>query len=90
MPWRLFYRILGIEERLVEHILRQPGWHRFVGRIHRRVDEFQNGPMPNQSTLRPGQATEDPNRRGFVYHFVEEIKSAFRQPNGPPPPPGKK
>ncbi|PKS04936.1 hypothetical protein jhhlp_008302 [Lomentospora prolificans] len=37
-------------------ILRRPGFHRFVGKIQRYVDEKQNGRHPDQP-LHPGEAT---------------------------------
>ena len=37
-------------------ILRQPSFHRVVGRIHRAVNEKQYGRNPNEP-LRPGEAT---------------------------------
>lgn len=37
-------------------ILRQPGFHRAVGKIQRTVDDRVNGPNPNEP-LRPGEAS---------------------------------
>lgn len=52
--------IPAIHSRLTSNfnpqILRSPGFHRGVGRIHRYVDEKRNGPMPHEP-LRQGQAT---------------------------------
>ncbi|KAJ0345625.1 hypothetical protein COL154_010495 [Colletotrichum chrysophilum] len=69
-----------------------PGFHRGVGRIQRFVDEKQNGPMPHEP-LRQGEASANPEDRGFAHHFFEELKNQFRgtptdpPPRGPPAPP---
>lgn len=41
---------------LLSQILRQPGFHRAVGKIQRTVDDHVNGPNPNEP-LRPGEAS---------------------------------
>ncbi|CAI4215589.1 unnamed protein product [Parascedosporium putredinis] len=73
--------IIQFEDRIIETILRRPGFHRFVGKIQRYVDEKQNGKHPNQP-LHPGEATELPSSgEGFLSHFVGELK---RQAKGNP------
>ncbi|KAF4999564.1 hypothetical protein FDECE_11485 [Fusarium decemcellulare] len=65
-----------------EHqILRRPGFHRAVGRIHKTINEKQYGRNP-QEPLAPGEATADPNsndrRSQFAKHFLDELKNQFR------------
>ncbi|KAK1992574.1 hypothetical protein LX36DRAFT_588141 [Colletotrichum falcatum] len=70
-----------------EDILRSPGFHRGVGRIHRYVDERRNGPLPHEP-MRQGQATANPDDRGFARYFFEELRNQLRgTPTNPPPPP---
>ena len=45
-----------------------------MGRIHRFVDEKQHGRMP-EDPLRPGEATEEPRRGGFLGHFTAELRN---------------
>lgn len=67
--------IMQFEDRIIETILRRPGFHRFVGKIQRYVDEKQNGRHPDQP-LHPGEATElPPSGPGFLEHFVGELKN---------------
>lgn len=58
-------------------ILRRPGFHRFVGRIHRTIDEKRHGPSPDEP-LRPGEATEEPGRESFISHFAKELRNQAR------------
>ncbi|KAL8302886.1 hypothetical protein RB601_008211 [Gaeumannomyces tritici] len=84
----------AVEDSIYQSLMRRPGFHHFVGRIQREVDELQNGPHPNAPPLRPGEATEDPSRPGssFMRHFVDEVRNQIRGtpseiPPPPPPPP---
>lgn len=45
-----------------------------MGRIQRTVDEKRHGPNPEEP-LRPGQATEEPGREGFISHFARELRN---------------
>lgn len=62
-------------------ILRQPGFHRAVGRIYRAIHEKQYGRNPHDP-LAQGEATADPTaastRKSFLKHFAEEIRNQFR------------
>ncbi|KAL6875164.1 hypothetical protein J3F83DRAFT_548290 [Trichoderma novae-zelandiae] len=62
-------------------ILRQPGFHRAVGRIHRAINEKHHGRNPHEP-LAPGEATADPNPGGrpdgFLKHFLSELKNQAR------------
>ncbi|KYK54871.1 hypothetical protein DCS_06832 [Drechmeria coniospora] len=58
-------------------ILRQPGFHRAVGRIHRTVHERKHGRNPREP-LAPGEATAEPGRRGFLRLFFDELKNQFQ------------
>ncbi|KAH8777339.1 hypothetical protein F5883DRAFT_234388 [Diaporthe sp. PMI_573] len=82
---------LILEDYIVERILRSPGFHNTVRRIHRRVQDQRHGRDPNEP-LRPGEATELPgpnDNKSFPKHFVEELMNQFRgSPTNPPPPPG--
>ncbi|EQB50596.1 hypothetical protein GCG54_00010083 [Colletotrichum gloeosporioides] len=92
-PLNLLIRALvAFEDVIIRQILRSPGFHRGVGRIQRFVDEKQNGPMPHEP-LRQGEASANPEDRGFAHHFFEELKNQFRGTptdpprRGPPAPP---
>ncbi|KAF4850493.1 hypothetical protein CGCSCA4_v003963 [Colletotrichum siamense] len=92
-PLNLLIRALvAFEDVIIRQILRSPGFHRGVGRIQRFVDEKQNGPMPHEP-LRQGEASANPEDRGFAHHFFQELKNQFRgtptdpPPRGPPAPP---
>ncbi|TXB98808.1 hypothetical protein FocTR4_00013378 [Fusarium oxysporum f. sp. cubense] len=65
----------------ISQILRQPGFHRAVTRIHKTIHEKQHGRNPHEP-LAPGEATADPNTSGknsqFAKHFLDEIKNQFR------------
>ncbi|KZZ92491.1 hypothetical protein AAL_06117 [Moelleriella libera RCEF 2490] len=68
-------------------ILRQPGFHRAVGRVHRTIHERRYGRNPHEP-LAPGEATADPEMSGsgrgggrgqsFFRHFVDELKNQAR------------
>ncbi|KND86826.1 hypothetical protein TOPH_08560 [Tolypocladium ophioglossoides CBS 100239] len=73
-------------------ILRQPGFHRAVGRIHRTIHETKHGRNPREP-LAPGEATADPAPAGrgqnFARHFFDELKNQLQGkptdlPNKPP------
>ncbi|KAG8162133.1 hypothetical protein KVR01_007898 [Diaporthe batatas] len=82
---------LILEDYIVARILRSPGFHNTVRRIHRRVQDQRHGRDPNEP-LRPGEATELPgpnDNKSFPKYFVEELMNQFRgSPTNPPPPPG--
>ncbi|RDA88560.1 hypothetical protein CP532_5844 [Ophiocordyceps camponoti-leonardi (nom. inval.)] len=69
-------------------ILRRPGFHRAVGRIHRAIDERIHGRNPHEP-LAQGEATADPTRisrrRLFFRHFFDELRNQARgKPTDPP------
>ncbi|KAM5357831.1 hypothetical protein ACJZ2D_015860 [Fusarium nematophilum] len=68
-------------DHIVASILRRPGFHRAVGRIHKTIHEKQHGRNPHEP-LAPGEATADPNgndkSQQFAKHFLDEIKNQFR------------
>ncbi|KEZ38879.1 hypothetical protein SAPIO_CDS10191 [Scedosporium apiospermum] len=72
----LLVLLIQFEDHIIQTILRRPGFHRFVGRIQRYVDEKQNGRHPDQP-LHPGEATELPStpESSFFRHFVSELKN---------------
>ncbi|KAG6355051.1 hypothetical protein INS49_004132 [Diaporthe citri] len=82
---------LILEDYIVERILRSPGFHNTVRRIHRKVQDQRHGRDPNEP-LRPGEATELPGpneNKSFPKYFVEELMNQFRgSPTNPQPPPG--
>ncbi|KAL2108006.1 hypothetical protein VUR80DRAFT_4359 [Thermomyces stellatus] len=69
--------VIQFEDHIIQAILRRPGFHRFVGRIHRFVDEKRHGRSPDEP-LRPGEATEEPGREGFMVHFMRELRNQAR------------
>ncbi|KFA70602.1 hypothetical protein S40285_04697 [Stachybotrys chlorohalonatus IBT 40285] len=94
-PYTWILRTIHVfEDRIIEAILRQPSWHRFVGRIHRSVHERQYGRNPHEP-LAPGEATADPDATGrstgFLKHFVDELRNQARgRPSDVPREPPKK
>ncbi|KAF5248396.1 hypothetical protein FAUST_332 [Fusarium austroamericanum] len=79
--WWLLRAVQSLEDHIVASILRQPGFHRAVGRIHKTIHEKQYGRNPHEP-LAPGEATADPNSASrneqFAKHFIDEIKNQFR------------
>jgi hypothetical protein len=72
----------------VDKLLRSPGFHRGVRRIHRSVEEYKHGRDPHDP-LRQGEATKDPAQKsnGFLTHFIGELRNQMRgTPTNPPPP----
>ncbi|PHH91417.1 hypothetical protein CDD83_560 [Cordyceps sp. RAO-2017] len=79
--WWALRLITAFEDRIVSAILRQPGFHRAVGRVHRVIHERKYG-RNVEEPLKPGEATADPSSSGrprrFLAHFVDELKKQFR------------
>ncbi|KAL7799221.1 hypothetical protein V8C37DRAFT_399041 [Trichoderma ceciliae] len=71
--WYALRVIQAFEDRIIESILRQPGFHRAVGRIHRAINEKKHGRNPHEP-LAPGEATskdtETLERRRLTRLFV--------------------
>ncbi|KAJ4387355.1 hypothetical protein N0V93_007946 [Gnomoniopsis smithogilvyi] len=82
--------LYATEDYIVGQILRSPGFHHAVRRIHRRVQDHKYGRDPNEP-LRPGEATElggSKDNGGFMKHFLEELRNQARgRPTDVPPPP---
>ncbi|KAL2211112.1 hypothetical protein CC79DRAFT_1366482 [Sarocladium strictum] len=92
--WWALRLINAFEDRIVAAILKQPGFHRAVGRVHRTIHEKQYGRNPHEP-LAPGEATADPNNPGrsqnFLKHFFDELKNQSRgKPTNLPHDSGKK
>ncbi|POS70392.1 hypothetical protein DHEL01_v211215 [Diaporthe helianthi] len=91
--WKPWLTLDYLQDYIVERILRSPGFHNTVRRIHRRVQDQRHGRDPNEP-LRPGEATELPgpnNKKSFPKYFVEELMNQFRgSPINPPPGPPRK
>ncbi|KAH6649562.1 hypothetical protein F5144DRAFT_597106 [Chaetomium tenue] len=89
-PWgRLLWEVfLRFENVLVSQILRSPGFHRGVRRVHRTVEDIRYGRDPTDP-LRQGEATAEPNRSSnFIKYFIEELRNQARgKPTNPPPTP---
>ncbi|KAK4187863.1 hypothetical protein QBC35DRAFT_451876 [Podospora australis] len=82
MAWaRIFWAaFMKVEDLIVAQILRSPGFHRGVGRIHKSVEELRYGRSVHEP-LKQGEATADPTRGqggGFLKHFVDELKNQAR------------
>lgn len=58
-------------------LLQSPSFHHAVRRIHRGVQEVRHGRDPHEP-LKRGEATADPNERGFLSHFIEELGNQAR------------
>ncbi|KAF7554179.1 hypothetical protein G7046_g6892 [Stylonectria norvegica] len=95
--WWVLRLIQSFEDRIIASILRQPGFHLAVGRIHRTINEKQYGRNPHEP-LAPGEATADPGADDrssrFVRHFLGELKNQFtgkptNLPKQPPTQPPK-
>ncbi|KXX74039.1 hypothetical protein MMYC01_209554 [Madurella mycetomatis] len=93
MAWgRLLWAVyLRVEDLIVAQVLRSPGFHRGVRRIHRTVEDIRYGRDPSEP-LRQGEATADPHRtEGFLKHFINELRNQARgRPTDVPPTPPKK
>lgn len=81
---------LGVENQIIAQILKIPAFHHAVRKVHRTVEDLKYGRDP-LDPLRPGEATEDPEKvrpAGFFRYFAEELRNQFRgTPTEPPPPP---
>ncbi|KAJ6441052.1 short-chain dehydrogenase reductase sdr [Purpureocillium lavendulum] len=79
--WWALRVIQAFEDRIIAVILRQPGFHRAVGRIHRTIHERRYGRNPHEP-LAPGEATAEPGSTGrhqtFLRHFWDELKNQFQ------------
>ncbi|CAK7210256.1 hypothetical protein SBRCBS47491_000715 [Sporothrix bragantina] len=85
-PWGLLIRaVMAMEDIFVQRLLQSPTFHHVVRRIHRGVHEARHGRDPNEP-LRRGEATADPNQRGFLSHFIEELGHQARGRASQPPP----
>ncbi|KAK3994493.1 hypothetical protein QBC44DRAFT_322753 [Cladorrhinum sp. PSN332] len=84
----LWAAVLQAEDFLVRQILRSPGFHRGVQRIHRTVQEVKYGRNPNEP-LKPGEATANPHKvdpDSFFKHFTDELKNQWKgRPTELPP-----
>lgn len=67
---------------IISQILRQPGFHRAVGRIHREIDERQNGRLPHDP-LAPGEATGTTVNATSATGFDANELTAIADPNKP-------
>lgn len=89
--WYALRAIQTMEDRIVALILRQPGFHRAVGRVHKSIHERKHGRDPHEP-LAQGEATREQGvgKRGdgFWRHFREEIGRQVRGQEGEWP--GKK
>ncbi|CAK7213924.1 hypothetical protein SCUCBS95973_001963 [Sporothrix curviconia] len=85
-PWGLIIRaVMAMEDLMVQRLLKSPSFHHAVRRIHRNVQEVRHGRDPHEP-LRRGEATADPNQRGFLSHFIEELGHQARGKASQPPP----
>lgn len=78
--WYALRVIQSLEDRIVASILRQPGFHRAVGRVHKTIHERKYGRNPHEP-LHPGEATAEPTSEtptSFFKHFWDEMKNQFR------------
>ncbi|KAK3385209.1 hypothetical protein B0H63DRAFT_472533 [Podospora didyma] len=82
--WQVWLRF---EDQVVHQILRSPAFHRGVRKVHRKVEDIRYGRDP-LDPLRPGEATAEPGKPGFLKHFIDELKNQAKgTPTNPPPPP---
>lgn len=71
--WYALRVIQTLEDRIIEVILRQPGFHRVVGRIHKTIHERRHGRMPHEP-LHPGEATGMSNLHlDFLFTVSEKV-----------------
>ncbi|KAI1499090.1 hypothetical protein F5X99DRAFT_295891 [Biscogniauxia marginata] len=90
-PRFLITAILLAEDYIVEKILRSPGFHRGVQRIHNHIQDIRHGRNPHEP-LRQGEATKEPGieMNGFLSHFFDELRNQLRgKPTNSTPPPQK-
>lgn len=77
--WWALRTIAALEDRIVALILRQPGFHRAVGRVHKTIHERKHGRNPHEP-LSQGEATTEPTegRESFLKHFRDEVRNQLR------------
>ncbi|KAI1763244.1 hypothetical protein GGR53DRAFT_498177 [Hypoxylon sp. FL1150] len=69
-----------MEDYLVDRLLRSRAFHGTVRRVHKTVHDIKHGRDPNEP-LREGEATRETSR-GFLSHFVDELRSQARETMG--------
>ncbi|KAI0593964.1 hypothetical protein F4775DRAFT_463813 [Biscogniauxia sp. FL1348] len=87
-PRFLISVIVMVEDFIVKQLLRSPGFHRGVQRIHDQVHNIKYGRNPHEP-LRQGEATKEPgvDVNGFLSHFYDELRNQLRgKPTNTTPP----
>lgn len=82
--WYALRTLQAFEDRIVALILRQPGFHRAVGRVHKTIHERRHGRDPGEP-LAQGEATREQGTtkgEGFWRHFWEEVGRQVRGREG--------
>ncbi|KAH9905589.1 hypothetical protein F4778DRAFT_778981 [Xylariomycetidae sp. FL2044] len=70
--------LMQCPDYFVQMILRSPGFHRGVQRIHDTIHDRRYGRNPHEP-LRQGEATREPSQAGnFFAHFIDELRNQFR------------
>ncbi|KAL1303281.1 hypothetical protein AAFC00_006688 [Neodothiora populina] len=65
-PWMAL-----VEAFLVKKLLESPAFHRAIGKAHKNVHRLRHGLPPEETG---GTKLDSPAGRGFLGHFVDEIK----------------
>lgn len=65
-PW-----IAVVEALMVKKLLESPAFHRAIGKAHKSVHRLRHGTPPEEMG---GTNIDNPNARGFLGHFLDEIK----------------
>lgn len=69
-----------MEDYFVTKLLRSHTFQQTVRRVHKTVQDVKHGRDPSEP-LREGEATQE-RRKGFLSHFVEEIRNQAREATG--------
>lgn len=68
------------QRKLVETLLRSPGFHRTVQKVHKQIHEFQHGKPPEYygGTNLEEPAQQSGGVKNFMKLFVEELKAGHK------------
>jgi len=80
VPHIMWVRIL--EVWLTARLLQSPTFHRVVQNLQRQMRRMTHGKGPEETGGTSIEKSNDSNAKGFLDHFLEEIREQFR--GGPP------
>lgn len=60
---------------MVERLLRSPTFHRGVGQVHKTINEWRHGKLPEDMG---GTKLDNPHKDSFFKLFMEELKNGHK------------